>query len=51
MRRRVAYGQGGLSAWFLYFLMAGCAPLISDYSLDAYKNATTLKAQTARAAY
>jgi hypothetical protein len=26
--------------------MAGCAPLISEYSLDAYKNATSLKAET-----
>jgi hypothetical protein len=25
--------------------LIGCAPLISEYSLDAYKNATTLKAE------
>lgn len=27
-------------------LIGGCAPLISEYSLDAYKNATSLKAET-----
>jgi hypothetical protein len=27
--------------------LASCAPLIADYSLEAYKNATTLKAEVA----
>jgi hypothetical protein len=27
-------------------LVGGCSPLIASYNLDAYKNATTLKAQT-----
>lgn len=37
-------------AWVRVFcvalLLAGCAPIISEYSLDAYKNATSLKAET-----
>ena len=31
----------------LLLLLVGCGSLIADYSLDAYKNATTLKAETA----
>jgi hypothetical protein len=31
----------------LVALVSGCAPLIADYSLEAYKNATSLKAETA----
>jgi hypothetical protein len=27
-------------------IVAGCAPLIADYNAEAYKNATTLKAET-----
>ena len=27
------------------FLLSGCAPLIAEYSLEAYKNATSLKAE------
>jgi hypothetical protein len=30
----------------LLFFLQSCGPLISDYSIDAYKNATTLKAET-----
>jgi len=35
-----------LGALCLVLLLGGCAPLISEYSLDAYKNATSLKAET-----
>jgi hypothetical protein len=35
-----------LSAFCVVLLLACCAPIIADYSLDAYKNATTLKAET-----
>ena len=31
----------------LVSVLAACAPLIADYDLEAYKNATTLKAETA----
>ena len=31
----------------LALLLSACEPLIADYSLEAYKNATTLKAETA----
>jgi hypothetical protein len=31
---------------FVLLLLGGCAPIISEYSLDAYKNATSLKAET-----
>jgi hypothetical protein len=36
-----------LVLWLGILLLGGCASLIADYSLDAYKNATTLKAETA----
>lgn len=35
-----------LSALLVVLSLSGCAPLIADYSLEAYKNATTLKAET-----
>jgi hypothetical protein len=35
-----------LRAVCVLLLLGGCAPLISEYSLDAYKNATSLKAET-----
>jgi hypothetical protein len=40
-------GAGLAFAVLLIALLAGCAPLIADYSLEAYKSATTLKAETA----
>jgi hypothetical protein len=33
-------------AWFLIWVLAGCAPLIGPYSPTAYQNATSLKATT-----
>ncbi|MEH2513610.1 hypothetical protein V1291_004964 [Nitrobacteraceae bacterium AZCC 1564] len=33
-------------SFVLLFFLQSCGPLISDYSIDAYKNATTLKAET-----
>ncbi len=42
VHRRIAVAM--LSFWVL--LAAGCMPLSPDYSLDAYKTATTLKAET-----
>lgn len=39
-----------LLAWvrllLVLLLVDGCAPIISEYSIDAYKNATSLKAET-----
>lgn len=35
-----------LGSALIALALAGCAPLIADYSLEAYKNATTLKAET-----
>ena len=37
---------GWASALQIALLLAACAPIISEYSLDAYKNATSLKAET-----
>lgn len=45
MRINVAF-RSVLAPLFALLLLAGCAPLIADYSLEAYKNATTLKAET-----
>lgn len=45
MRTKVAF-HSVLGPLFALLLLAGCAPLIADYSLEAYKNATTLKAET-----
>lgn len=39
-----------VAAWFkvlcVALLLGSCAPIISEYSLDAYKTATSLKAET-----
>ena len=35
-----------LACLIFAFVLQSCGPLISDYSIDAYKNATTLKAET-----
>jgi hypothetical protein len=32
---------------FIVLIVGACAPLIAEFSLEAYKNATTLKAETA----
>jgi hypothetical protein len=45
MRWRIAI-RATAAPLLLLLLLAGCAPLIADYSLEAYKNATTLKAET-----
>jgi hypothetical protein len=45
--RAALKGAGPGFAIMLAALVAGCAPLIADYSLEAYKNATSLKAETA----
>ena len=38
---------GVLVALSTVLLLFGCSPLIAEYSLDAYRNATTLKAEVA----
>jgi hypothetical protein len=43
---RQARIAGWVRALCVVLLLGGCAPLISEYSLDAYKNATSLKAET-----
>lgn len=35
-----------LSVFCVVLLLGCCAPIIADYSVDAYKNATSLKAET-----
>jgi hypothetical protein len=40
------YVRHWLGALCLVLVLGGCAPLISEYSLDAHKNATSLKAET-----
>lgn len=44
VRRRVPIWQGIVLLWAV--ALAACAPLIAEYSLEAYRNATTLKAET-----
>lgn len=38
--------SGILALWLAILVLGGCAPLIAEYSLEAYKNATSLKAET-----
>ena len=42
--RSVALSRA-MALLFVVFLLSGCGRLIADYSLDAYKNATSLKAE------
>jgi hypothetical protein len=46
MRHLRTVMPGWARALLIALLLGACAPIISEYSLDAYKNATSLKAET-----